>query len=278
MTFTISRSTSTTWSFFSVDWREHLWDLRSLFEELRKHSLTVKLVKSEFVKATVQYLGHVVGQGKVLPSSAKIRAIQQLDVPTSRKAVQRLIGLVGYYRKFCPNLSTIMAPLTDLNSPKAKFVWSAACQKAFEKVKQILSNPPVLVPPYYERRFKLYVDSSDIGSGAALMQEDRNGIEHPVSYFSKKLVAYQKNYSTVEKEALALLLALKFFDVYFTSSPYPVEVYTDHNQLTFINQMKGHNQRLLHWSQTLQEYNLNVHHVTGKDNVIADTLSRAWTH
>ena len=260
---------------YSSTWEEHLRNLRALFERLRQHRLTVSLVKSEFGHATVQYLGHVVGQGHILPVSSKVQAILGIPPPDSRKALARIIGMVGFYRKFCKNLASVMAPLTDLISPKAKFVWTEQCQEALDKIKRILTNAPLLVPPDYSREFRLYVDSCDDGAGAVLMQEDQDGIEHPICYYSKKYVKYQRNYSIVEKEALALLLAVKFFDVYLSSSPFPIQVYTDHNPLCFVQRMKNDNQRLLRWSLTLQEYNLVVNHVKGKDNVIADTLSRA---
>jgi hypothetical protein len=95
-----------------------------------------------------------------------------------------------------------------------------------------------------------------------------------VCYFSKKLNKHQRNYSTIEKECLALILALQHFEVYIGSAPSPVVVYSDHNPLTFIDKMKNKNQRLLRWSLFLQEYNLNIRHIKGKDNLIADALSR----
>ena len=100
------------------------------------------------------------------------------------------------------------------------------------------------------------------------------GIEHPVCYFSRKFDQHQKNYSTIEKEALALLLALQHFDVYLNTTIFPIVVFTDHNPLVFVNKMKNNNQRLLRWSLLFQEYNLKIHHTCGKDNVIADALSR----
>ena len=96
-----------------------------------------------------------------------------------------------------------------------------------------------------------------------------------ICYFSKKFDKHQKNYSTIEKECLALLLSLQHFDVYLSLTLYPVLVFTDHNPLTFINKMNNKNQRLTRWSLSLQEYDLVVKHIKGKDNVIADALSRA---
>ena len=118
------------------------------------------------------------------------------------------------------------------------------------------------------------VDAGHLGAGAALMQADDKGIEHPVSYFSNKFNQHQVNYSTIEKEAFALLLALQHFDVYLNTTLHPIIVYTDHNPLVFLNKMKNSNQRLLQWSILYQQYGLEIHHIRAKDNVIADALSR----
>ena len=108
-----------------------------------------------------------------------------------------------------------------------------------------------------------------------LLQDDDEGVEHPVCYFSKKFTKSQQNYSTVEKECLALVLALQHFEVYVSSSSSPIVVYSDHNPLVFLHKLKDKNQRLLRWSLMLQEYSLDIRHIKGKDNVIADCLSRA---
>ena len=119
------------------------------------------------------------------------------------------------------------------------------------------------------------VDASDVGCGAVLLQEDDSEIDHPVSYFSYKFNMHQKNYSICEKETLALILALQHFRVYLDTPATEVLVYTDHNPLVFINCMRDKNQRLLRWSLVLQEYNLKICHIRGKDNIIGDALSRA---
>ena len=107
------------------------------------------------------------------------------------------------------------------------------------------------------------------------MQEDDNAVDHLVSYFSKKCNKHQKNYSTIEKECLSLILALQHFEVYLTSSSSPTVVFSDHNPLIFIPKMKTKNQRLLRWSLLLQEYNLDIRHIKGKDNIISDASSQA---
>ena len=134
-------------------------------------------------------------------------------------------------------------------------------------------NEPVLIAPNFNLPFKIAVDASDYGAGAILLQDEDN-LEHPVCYFSKKFNPYQRKYSTIKKELLALILALHHFDVYVSSMGTPLIIYTYHNPLTFLNRFKNKNQRLLRWGLFLQGYNLDIKHIKGKDNIIADALSR----
>ena len=149
------------------------------------------------------------------------------------------------------------------------------CQDAFDRLKAILKSAPVLLAPDFDKCLKLAVDASDVGLGGVLLQEDNNGIDHPVCYFSKKFNKHQKNYySTIEKECLALILAIQQFEVYLTSSTSPIVVFSDHNPLSFLHKLKYKNQRLLRWSLLLQEFNLDIRHIKGKDDIIPDALSR----
>lgn len=258
---------------FSETWEQHVVRLRALFERLSKANLTVNLLKSEFGHAHITYLGHVVGQGTVKPVDAKVECILKIPRPTNKREVMRFLGSAGYYRRFCRNFSDIVTPLSNLLRKNVKFVWNDECQRAFEAVKAILSNSPVLMTPNFEKDFILTVDASDIGAGAVLQQESGDGIVHPVCYFSQKFNQHQRNYSTIEKEALSLVLAINHFDVYLCTSN-EILVYTDHNPLIFINKMKNKNQRILRWALYLQAYNIELRHIRGKDNVVADHLSR----
>ncbi|KAL2099579.1 hypothetical protein ACEWY4_003973 [Coilia grayii] len=142
--------------------------------------------------------------------------------------------------------------------------------------KALLCCSPVLAAPNFDLPFKLEVDASATGAGAVLLQEGTDGLDHPVCYFSKKFLKHQLNYSTIEKEALALLLALQHFEVYVGSSSVPVTVFTDHNPLIFLSRMKNTNQRIMRWSLYLQGFNLDLRYKRGADNILADTLSRAY--
>ena len=260
---------------FSEEWQQHLQTIRTFFDRLSDAKLTVNLAKSEFCHANLTFLGHIVGQGQVKPVEAKVEAISDFPVPTSKRQLMRFLGVAGYYRKFCKNFSAIAEPLTNLLGKKAKYVWTDDCQKSFDKLKAILRSAPVLLAPSFDKEFKLAVDASDVGAGSVLLQEDDNGADHPVCYFSKKFNKHQRNYSTIEKECLSLILALQHFEVYLASSHAPIVVFSDHNPLTFIHKMKNKNQRLLRWSLMLQEHNLDIRHIRGRDNIIPDTLSRA---
>jgi len=259
---------------YNNTWKEHLTTIRKFFDRLTDANLTINLSKSEFCRAYVTFLGHIVGHGRVKTINAKVKAISEFPVPVNRKQLMRFLGMAGYYRKFCSNFSDVVEPLTNLLKKKNKFLWTGKCQEAFDRLKAILESAPVLKAPDFSQPFKVSVDASDVGVGAVLLQDDQNGVEHPVCYFSKKLNKHQRNYSTIEKECLALILALQHFEVYISSAPSPVVVFSDHNPLTFIDRMKNKNQRLLRWSLYLQEYNLDIRHIKGKDNLIADALSR----
>ena len=234
----------------------------------------MNLAKTEFCHATVTFLGHLVGQGQVKRLEAKVNAISEFPVPKRKRQLMRFLGMAGYYRTFCKNFSGIAEPFTNLLKKSTKFKWNDKRQDAFDRLKAILKSAPVLLAPDFDKCFKLAVDASDVGIGAVLLQGDNNGIDHPVCYFPKKFNKHQKNYSTIEKVCLAKILAIQQFEVYLTSSTSPFVVFSDHNPLSFLHKLKNKNKKLLRWSLLLQEFNLDIRHIKGKDNIIPDALSR----
>ena len=167
-------------------------------------------------------------------------------------------------------LSTVLSSLLRKN---VKFEWNEKAETAFVDLKSRLATRPVLRPPDFSKPFCLAVDSSNVAVGGHLFQVI-DDVEHPICFFSKKLDVHQQKYSTIEKEALGLVLAVRAFNIYFGSSR--VQVFTDHNPLVFLNKMCNHNQRLLRWSLELQEYCLEIQHRAGKDNLLPDLLSRSF--
>ncbi|XP_076062488.1 uncharacterized protein LOC143037816 [Oratosquilla oratoria] len=248
-------------------------EVDAVLSRLCQANLTVKLSKTSFGKATVTYLGHEVGQGIVRPKTANISAVMEYPVPATRKALMRFLGIAGYYRRFCPNFAEAALPLTKLTSGSVPYKWTQNCQAAFEHLKAMLTRDPVLRSPDFTKPFVLHTDASDVAIGAVLLQENTDTL-HPVAYFSAKLDVHQLNYSTVEKELLAIVAAIKKFECYLQPSIKPLKIYSDHNPLTFLHRNKTSNQRMLRWSLFLQPFNIDIHHITGSQNVLADTLSR----
>ena len=119
---------------YSDNWSDHIHQVKRFFQIMQEAKLTINLMKSEFGKATVKYLAHIVDQGQVRPLDAKIQTIAKFPIPTSWKELATFLGMAGYYRNFCFNFSENAAPLTNLLSKKVKFVWTDDCQLAFDKV------------------------------------------------------------------------------------------------------------------------------------------------
>ena len=137
----------------------------------------------------------------------------------------------------------------------------------------MMAQGAVLQSADFTKPFILHTDASDIASGAALLQE-QDGVLHPIAYHSAKFNKHQKNYSTVEKELLAIINSIQKFRHYLQGSSQPLSVFTDHNPLTFLQRNKFTNQRLLRWSLMLQPYAIQINHIKGSDNCLADALSR----
>lgn len=190
---------------FSETWEEYLGQIGELFEALKQAGLVVNLAKCEVGKGRVTYLGHQVGCGVVLPTVAKVKVIVDFLVPCIRMQLMRLLGMYGYYRRFVPNFATVTTPLTNLLRKSVKRVWSERCEEALAHVKAMLSSHTFLRALDFCLPFLLTVEACDVGVRAVLLQAGGDGCEKPVAYFSKRLDKHQEVYSTIDKEALALV-------------------------------------------------------------------------
>ena len=224
------------------------------------------------------YLGHIVGNGIVHSEIDKVEAIRSFSIPKTKTDIRAFLGLTGYYRRFILNYATIALPLTDLTKKAApnQVCWNSHCEQAFAKLKDLLCSSPILQSPDFTRPFVLQTDASDRGVGAVLTQKDDDGQEHPVSYYSRKLLPREQRYSKVEKELLAIKLAVNAFRVYLLGRHFTIV--TDHRSLEWLERLKENNDRLTRWSLALQPYNYVVKHRPRKDNGNADALSRVATN
>ena len=259
---------------YSETWEDHLRHVRSVLRTLKEAGLTAKPQKCQFAMSRCTYLGHTVGGGKVSPEMDKLQAVQDFPIPTTKKEVRSFLGLTGYYRRFMPDYAANAVPLTELTRKCApnKVQWNNTCQDAFEKLKKLLCSQPVLWSPNFSKEFILQTDASDYGIGAVLSQFDAEGIDHPVAYYSRKLLPREQRYSTVEKECLAIKLATHAFRVYLLGRKFTIQ--TDHRALQWLDRLKENNSRLTRWSLALQSFKFEVQHRAGKANANADALSR----
>ena len=196
--------------------------MQELFARLAKAEMTMNLAKSDFCKATLTYLGHNIGQGKVKPLNSKIQAILDFPNPTNKKELKRYLGMIGFYRIYCKILASVVSPMTELLKKGNTFNFSCEYIDAFAKSKSLLTSSPVLCAPDFDKEFKLAVDASDVGAGSILLQEGDDKIDHPVADFFKKFNRHQKNYSTIVKEVLPLVLAIQQFAVYVSGGSKPL--------------------------------------------------------
>ena len=199
-------------------------------------------------------------------------------MPNTKKQDRTFLGLTGYYRRFIKNYASISAALSDLTRSKQPNVvkWTSEAEEAFRHLKRSLCTSPVLIVPDIDRPFLLQTDASDRGVGGVLSQVDKHGEEHPVAYFSRKLLPREEKYSTIEKECLAIKLATYNFRVYLLGRQFTIQ--TDHRALEWLDKLKDGNPRLTRWSLSLQPYQFQVEHRPGNQNSNADALSRTFSN
>ncbi|XP_078496945.1 uncharacterized protein LOC144753011 [Lissotriton helveticus] len=259
---------------FSSSWEDHLQHLQAVLQALKQAGLTIKASKCQIGQGSVVYLGHLVGRGAVQPLQAKIEAIMAWEPPKTQTEVRAFLGLTGYYRRFVKGYGTIVAPLTELTSKKQprRVVWTEACQQAFEKLKQAMCAAPVLRAPDFSKEFIVQTDASEHGIGAVLSQLNEEGLDQPVVFLSRRLLPREPKWSAIEREAFAVVWALKNLRPYLFGSHLLVQ--TDHRPLRWLMQMKGENPKLLRWSISLQGMDFRVEHRPRVDHANADGLSR----
>lgn len=256
------------------DFPTHLAVLKQLHKILKNAGLTVNFDKCRFCRPSLKFLGFVVDKDGLHTDPSKIDYILNYPVPTNTTQIRRLIGIIGYYRRFLKDFSSICSPISDLLKGRKKgqsIVWTKEADEAFDKVKKILTTTPVLASPDFTKKFFIACDASNTGVGAVLFQEE-DGLEHPIAYFSKTLNKCQRKYTTTEKELLAIVLSIEKYRPYIELSEFTV--ITDHSSLLWLQNMKNPSPRIARWIVKLSCHKFNILHRSGKLNNVADGLSR----
>ena len=194
---------------------EHLDHLQQVFNRLRKAGLTLKPKKCSFLQDQVIYLGHVISSKGIAPDPAKTQKVKDFPVPTDITKLKQFLGLASYYRRFIPGFAKLAHPLHSLTKKGADFYWSVECQRAFEKLKELLTQAPVLAYPCFGegKEFILETDASG-GLGAVLAQKQADGLVNPVAYASRSLNPHEKSYAILELETLALVWAVTVLSIH----------------------------------------------------------------
>ncbi|XP_063586494.1 uncharacterized protein LOC134763893 [Penaeus indicus] len=257
----------------SSSFRKHLIHIRNLLERLREHGLTAGPSKCFLAFPNIKYLGFNLGEKGLSTLPDKVEAIKNMPMPETKKQLLSFLGTLSFYRKFIPNLADLVHPLNSLLkkfSPN-KLNLTPDHYKRIDELKDMLANAPILTLPDYEKTFYLRTDASDTGLGAVLLQNVDN-VLMPIAYASRKLSDSEGRYAVIEREALAIVWAIKKFWCYLYGREFVLQ--TDQQPLTYIRNMKNSNGRLMRWSLALQSYAFTIEYIRGQDNVGADILSR----
>lgn len=256
---------------FSSSLQEHIDNLRLVFSTLEKYNLKMQLDKCEFLSKEVAFLGHLVTAEGVQPNPDKVEAIKRWPIPQTEKELRGFLGTLSYYRRFIRDLAKITRPMTLQLRKGEKLEHTPEFVKSFETCKEILRSSQVLKYPDFSQPFILTTDASKFALGAVLSQGSI-GKDRPIAFASRTLSKTEENYSTIEKELLAIVWACKYFRPYLFGRKFTL--FTDHKPLTYTFNMKEPNSKLIRWKLFLAEYDYEIKYKPGKQNLVADSLSR----
>lgn len=250
---------------------DHAELLVKIFKRLRENGLKLKIEKTKLFAKEIKYLGFVINKHGLQPDEKNIEVIKNFPQPKNLKEIQRFVGMASYFRKFIHQFAGKAKPLHALCKKNVDFIWSEQCEESFETLKKALITAPVLAFADFSRKFYISVDASFYSVGGYISNSPPP-LDKPIEYFSKTLSDCQQNYSTTHKELLAIVLAIERFQHYIWGKQFVV--HTDHEALTYLFSQNRVGSRLLRWKLMLSEYDFEIIHRKGTNNVVSDCLSR----
>ncbi|XP_073061910.1 uncharacterized protein [Primulina eburnea] len=237
----------------------------------QEKNLVLNWEKCHFMVQEGIVLGHKVSSKGLEVDRAKVVAIEKLPPPKNIKGIRSFLGHAGFYRRFIKDFSKITKPLCNLLEKESTFIFDDDCLQAFEKIKKALVTAPIMIVPDWEQPFELMCDASDYAVGVVLGQK-RDKFFRSIYYASRTMDAAQQNYTTTEKEMLAVVFAFDKFRPYLVGTK--VIVFTDHAAIRYLFAKKDAKPRLIRWILLLQEFDFEVRDRKGCENQVADHLSR----
>ena len=248
-----------------------LLNLEAVLQRCEEKGLVLNWEKCHFMVSSGIVLGHIISERGIEVDRSKVELISNLPTPKAVKDVRSFLGHAGFYRRFIHNFSSIARPLSNLLVKDVVFNWTQECEDAFRTLIAKLTSAPIMQSPDWSLPFEIMCDASNYAVGAVLGQR-REGKPFVVYYASRTLNSAQMNYSTTEKELLAVVFALNKFRAYLIGSP--ITIFTDHAALKYLLSKKDAKARLIRWILLLQEFDLTIKDKKGVENVVADHLSR----
>ncbi|CAN6695308.1 unnamed protein product [Malus baccata var. baccata] len=258
-------------SVFGSSFDHCLDNLTLILKRCVETNLVLNWEKCQFMVKQGIVLGHIISEKGIEVDKFKIDLVRYLPSPTSVREVRSFLGHAGFYRQFIKDFSKIAQPLCHLLQKEVTFEFNEACEKAFNHLKDLLTTAPIINPPDWSIPFELMCDASDYALGAVLGQR-KNKQPYVIYYASRTLNDAQLNYSTTEKELLAVVFALNKFRSYLIGTK--VIVFINHAALKYLLTKKEAKPRLIRWMLLLQKFDIEIRDKKRCENVVADNLSR----
>lgn len=262
---------------FSKNEAEHEAHLEQLFARMRDYGVLLNTSKCVFGATEVTFLGYQISAAGTKPLESKVQAINEFPVPKTVKQLRRFLGMLNFYRRFLPHSASIQAPLNALLAGCVKASHpidiTGDALLAFERCKTSLANAALLAHPDCQAELALITDASDLAMGAVLQQRKDNAWQ-PLAFFSRKLSPTQQKYSPYDRELLAIYESIKYFRHMLEARHFVV--FTDHKPLSFAFSERKANcsPRQFRHLDFISQFTTDIRHISGKDNVVADPLSR----
>lgn len=250
----------------------HLEHLNIVLGKLKKAGMTCNLKKCEFFCQEVKMLGYIISTQGLRTDPDKVKSIQEFPAPKKLKQIRAFLGLCNFYRKFIPNYSKNTQPLCELLKKGVGWRWGSIEQEAFDRVKRSFIETILLHHPNFEEPYYLQTDSSGVGMAGVLYQVDKQGEMKILGFHSKALRGAQLNWTVTEQEFYSVISCLEKFETYLRGAQ--VVIRTDHKALIFVKTWKLYNARVTRWINYLENFQYKIEHIKGRENIVADILSR----
>jgi len=256
----------------SDSFEEHMKHLEQIFKKFSDSGMTINFEKSSFCRKEVTFLGFKLSEKGIEQNYEKTKVILDFPTPKNHKQVKAFLGMTNFYNKFVEKYSDLIHPLLHLTSKRTKFIWTEKEDIAFKNIKEAFLKTNYLAFPDPNKEFILQTDASHNCIGGNLYQLKDNGDKGAVMFMSRTLKGSELNYCTTEKELLAILFCLQKARPLILGAK--LKIVTDHQALTFMRKCRLLNSRLTRWILSIQEYNFEIEHCKGTENIVADTISR----